>query len=139
MTAPDFLPRHEALLRLIVAAGGPVQPGTLAQSLHDSRPTINRGLRDLLALGLLEKLGGGRSTRYVATPAATAALDRVSSPSSTSSVEPGRLHWSATARSLVDALGAPLGTRAPIGYERAFVDDYIRSNTTALATTSHEG
>lgn len=109
-----------------------MQPGTLAQSLHDSRPTINRGLRDLLALGLLEKLGGGRSTRYVATPAATAALDRVSSPSSTSSVEPGRLHWSATARSLVDVLGAPLGTRAPIGYERAFVDDYIPNQSSLL-------
>ncbi len=74
MTTPTLAPRHDALLRLVLAAGEPVQPRALEQTLQASRPTINRALRDLLASGFLEKLGDGRSTRYVATDAAKAAL-----------------------------------------------------------------
>ncbi|MFC7208823.1 HTH domain-containing protein [Comamonas endophytica] len=51
------MPRHHALLRLVLAASGPIQPGALEQALQVSRPTINRDLRDLLTTGFLEKLG----------------------------------------------------------------------------------
>ena len=74
MTIPKLSPRHVALLRLVLAAAESVQTGALEQALQASRPTINRALRDLLACGFLEKLGDGRSTRYVATDAAKAAL-----------------------------------------------------------------
>ncbi len=121
MTTPPLSSRHDALLRLVLAAGEPVQPGTLEQALQASRPTINRALRDLLAYGLLEKLGGGRSTHYRATDAAKAAVS-----------EPGLLRWSPTALPLVEALRAPLGTRTPVGYERSFVSDYIPNQSSLL-------
>ena len=65
---------QRALLHLVIAAGEPVQPGTLERSLDASRPTLNRALRDLLGAGLLQKHGDGRSTRYTATDAARVAL-----------------------------------------------------------------
>lgn len=67
MTTPSLPPRHEALLRRVLAAGKPVAPSALEHALQVSRPTINRDLRDLLAAGFLEKRGDGRSTRYLLT------------------------------------------------------------------------
>lgn len=128
MSTPVLPPRHDALLRLVLAAGGPVQPGALEQALQVSRPTINRDLRNLLAAGFLEKQGDGRSTRYVATDAAKAALGGLPSAALT----PARsLQWSPAAVPLVEALRAPLGTRTPQGYERSFVDNY-RPNQSSL-------
>ncbi|WP_110400320.1 Fic family protein [Sphaerotilus hippei] len=131
MTAASLSPRHEALLRLVLGAGAPVQPGALEQALQSSRPTINRALRDLLASGLLEKLGDGRSTRYLATDAAQAALGAVVSvePTATGS---GLLRWSPAALSLVESLRAPLGTRTPVGYDSSFVGNYIPNQSSLL-------
>lgn len=129
MTPPVLPPRHEALLRLVLAAGGPVQPGALEQALQVSRPTINRDLRNLLAAGFLEKQGDGRSTRYVATNAAKSALGALPSAAPT----PARsLQWSPAAIPLVEALRAPLGTRIPQGYERSFVDNYLPNQSSLL-------
>src|SRR4051812_25421064 len=108
MSAATLSPRHEALLRLVLAAGHPMQPGALEQALQASRPTINRALRDLLAAGLLEKLGDGRSTRYLATDAAKAALGALPSAAPAG---PGLLQWSPAALALLETLRAPLGTR----------------------------
>lgn len=131
MTAPTLSPRHDALLRLVLAAGEPVQPGALEQALQASRPTINRALRDLLASGFLKKLGDGRSTRYLATDAAKAARGGLPSapPLPTG---PGLLQWSPAALPLVETLRAPLGTRTPVGYESSFVDDYIPNQSSLL-------
>lgn len=131
MTAPTLLPRHEALLRLVLAAGGAVQPGALGQALRVSRPTINRALRDLLASGFLQKLGDGRSTRYVATDAGKAALGGLPSATPTPA-GPGLLRWSPAALPLVEALRAPLGTRTPVGYETSFVGNYIPNQSSLL-------
>jgi len=131
MTAAAFSPRQDALLRLVLAAGEPVQPGALEQVLQASRPTINRDLRDLLAAGFLERLGDGRSTRYVATEAARAALG--ASPSAAlTPARPGLLQWSPAALPLVEALRAPLGTRAPVGYESSFVGNYVPNQSSLL-------
>ena len=131
MTALTLSPRHDALLRLLLAAGAPVQPGAMEQALQASRPTINRTLRDLLAAGLLEKLGGGRSTRYVATHTAKVALGALPSAVPTPP-GPGLLQWSPAALPLVQALRAPLGTRTPVGYESHFVDSYIPNQSSLL-------
>lgn len=130
MTAPTLPPRHETLLRLVLAAAEPVQPAALEQALKASRPTINRALRNLLASGFLEKLGDGRSTRYVATVAAKAALSVL--PPATPTPGLGLLQWSPAAIHLVEALRAPLGTRTPVGYESSFVDDYIPNQSSLL-------
>ena len=130
MTTPALSPRHDALLRLVRAATGPVQPGALEQALKVSRPTINRALRELLAVGFLEKLGNGRSTRYVATDAAKAALGAL--PSTAPTAEHGLMQWSPAALPLIESLRAPLGTRAPTGYESSFVDSYIPNQSSLL-------
>lgn len=129
MTLPVLSSRHHALLRLVLAAGGPVQPRALEQALQASRPTINRALRNLRASGFLEKLGDGRSTRYVATEAAKAALGVLPAAAPTAA---GLLQWSPTARPLVDMLRAPLGARTPAGYERSFLDDYLPNQSSLL-------
>lgn len=130
MTFPTLAPRHKALLRLIIAAGEPVQPGSLEQALEASRPTINRALRDLLTQGLLEKLGDGRSTRYVATDAAKALSGGPSAAPSPAG--PGVLRWSPATMPLIEALRAPLGTRTPVGYESGFVGSYIPNQSSLL-------
>ena len=131
MTIPALAPRHEALLRLVLAAGEPVPPGALELALRTSRPTINRALRDLLACGFLHKLGDGRSTRYVATEAATAAWGALPAATRTPT-GPGLLQWSAAARPLVETLRAPLGTRTPVGYDSNFVDHYTPNQSSLL-------
>lgn len=131
MTAPKLLPRHASLLHQVLAAGVPVQPGALEQSLQASRPTINRALRDLLASGFLEKLGAGRSTRYVTTDAGRVALGALAS-ASPARAGPGLLQWSPAALPLVDMLRAPLGTRTPVGYDSSFVDNYIPNQSSLL-------
>lgn len=131
MPSASLPPRHEALLRQVLAAGAPVQPGALEQALPSSRPTLNRALRDLLASGLLEKLGDGRSTRYVATDAAKAALGAVVSAKPTTT-GPGLLRWSPTALPLVESLREPLGTRTPVGYDSSFVGNYIPNQSSLL-------
>ncbi len=131
MMSSSLPPRHEALLRLVLAAREPVQPGALEHAFQASRPTINRALRDLLVCGFLEKLGAGRSTRYVATVAAQTVLG--AAPSATpASAETGLLQWSPAALPLVTALRAPLGTRTPVGYESSFVGDYIPNQSSLL-------
>ncbi len=125
MPTPTLSHRHDALLRLVLAAGAPVQPGALEHSLPASRPTINRALRDLLAAGFLEKMGDGRSTRYVATDAAKAVLGGALASAAPAPAGPGLLQWSSAVLPLVEALRAPLGTRTPVGFESSFVNDYI--------------
>jgi len=88
-------------------------------------------LRDLLASGFLEKLGGGRSTRYVATDAAKAALGALPSAAPTPAGL-GPLQWSPAALPLVETLRAPLGTRTPVGYESSFVDNYLPNQSSLL-------
>lgn len=129
MTIPVLPPRHDALLRLVLAAGGPAQPRALEQGLQASRPTINRDLRNLLAAGFLERQGDGRSTRYVVTEAAKAALGILPSAAPTPAKS---LQWSPAAIPLVETLRAPLGTRTPVGYERSFVDNYIPNASSLL-------
>jgi Fic family protein len=131
MTTPTLLPRHDALLRLVLATGEPVPPRALEQALQASRPTINRALRDLMASGFLAKRGDGRSTRYVATYAAQAALGALPS-AEPSPAGPGPLQWSPAALPLVETLRAPPGTRTPVGYECGFVGDYIPNQSSSL-------
>lgn len=131
MTIPTLSERNAALLRHIFATRSPTTPGALEQVLDISRPTINRSLRQLLAAGLLEKQGDGRSTRYVATDAARTALE-VNTPPVLAPTQSGLLQWSQAAMPLINSLKAPLGTRTPVGYERNFVHDYIPNHSSLL-------
>lgn len=137
MTPPSLASlslRHEAMLRQILAARRPIEPGALEQILQASRPSINRTLRDLVAAGFLEKLGAGRATRYVATDAGQSALAALPSLATVPPLT-GHLHWSPAALPLVQALRAPLGTRTPVGYERSFVANYVPNQSSLLPPT----
>lgn len=128
MSIPGLLPRHEALLRLVLTLDEPVQASALEQALQVSRPTLNRDLRDLVTSGMLDKRGDGRATRYVATEAAQGLL-----PSAASlPAGPGALQWSPAAQALVEVLRTPLGTRTPVGYDRSFVGNYIPNQSSLL-------
>ncbi|WP_029461550.1 Fic family protein [Serpentinimonas barnesii] len=131
MTHPTLSPRHEALLRQVLVAGKPVAPSALEHALQVSRPTLNRDLRNLLAAGFLKKQGDGRSTRYLATEAAVVAL-RFLPPGFQTPLRSAALQWSASAQRLVEALGAPLGTRTPVGYDSGFVSSYIPNQSSLL-------
>lgn len=110
--SPDAVPtpRQQALLRHLARAAGALQPAALVQALGLSRPTLNRELRELLAMGLITKAGDGRSTRYTATTGA----------------------WSTRAQPLVASLQAPLMTRTPVGYDQRFVADYVPNQSSLL-------
>jgi len=108
-----------------------MDPGGFAYRGFCSRPTINRALRDLLTAGFLEKPGDGRSTRYVATDAAKAALGASPSAAPTPAA-PGLLRWPPAALPLVEMLRAPLGTRTPVGYESSFVNNYLPNQSSLL-------
>lgn len=134
MSTPTLSARQNAVLRLVLAAAEPVQPGALEKSLETSRPALNRTLRELLALGLLEKRGDGRSTSYIATIAAKTMFQTQPEdhPSQTSL---SQLRWSAAAQSLVESLRAPLGTRTPVGYDTRFVGNYVPNQSSLLPPT----
>lgn len=131
MTPSSLSARHEALLRQVLAAAIPVAPITLERTLQVSRPTINRDLRELLAVGFLAKRGDGRSTRYLVTAAGEAAL-RALPLSDQTPTGPRHLPWSAAAQTLVETLRAPLGTRTPVGYDSGFVNSYIPNQSSLL-------
>ncbi len=131
MTVSALSAREETLLRHILDAGTPTSPATLEQVLQVSRPTINRTLRDLVGAGFLDKQGAGRSTRYVASDAARVTL-AASSPHAPPTTGPRLLQWTPAALPLVVSLGAPLGTRTPVGYESTFVSDYIPNQSSLL-------
>ena len=141
--AQSILPlREDALLRLALANEGPVAPGTLQARLQIARPTLNRVLRNLLAAGLLERVGNGRSTCYIVTPGAQEMLgSRSDVLSHRASVPPTRIRlaepkpwtWSAAAMPLVRSLHAPLGVRSPVGYEIGFLESYVPNESSLLA------
>jgi Fic family protein len=100
------------------AAGPDALPTASVIALHlaVSRRTVNRTLARLVADGQLEKMGSGPTTGY--RPA--------SPPTSTSSnAPPLPVARSAEAAALLAQLSRPLGSRTPVTYERAFVDDYV--------------
>lgn len=116
----------ELLAYIRQAAAGPDGPPTasaIAQHLNVSRRTTNRMLARLVANGQLEKTGSGPTTGYRPTSAPTGA---------SSDGPPLRVARSAEAAALLAQLSRPLGSRAPVSYERAFVDDYVPNESSLL-------
>ena len=75
-----------------------------------SRPTVNRHLHKLVKAGQITREHAGRATGYrLAMPAAPA-----------------------PAKSLREYLLQPLAARAPVSYQRAFVDDYVPNDSALL-------
>ncbi len=108
------------------AAVGPVGPptaGVIAQHLKVSRRTVNRILARLVADGQLERTGSGPTTGYRLISAPTSVL--LDGP-------PLPVPRSAEAAALLAQLSRPLGSRTPVSYERAFVDDYVPNDSSLM-------
>jgi Fic family protein len=108
------------------AAAGPDGPPTasaITQHLKVSRRTVNRTLARLVATGQLEKAGSGPTTAYRPTGSPTRA-----SPEG----PPLAVARGAEAAALLAQLSRPLGSRSPVSYERAFVDDYVPNESSLL-------
>ena len=103
--------RKEAILNAVKAAPSPVRPSTLMDSIASSRASLNRDLKSLTEAGLLEILGKGRSTRYLA------AVDPDEPPKA-------RRQWSSAATALLGSLSTPPATRPQVRYDPSFLAAY---------------
>lgn len=82
--------------------------------------TVKRQLDVLLNAGEVLREGRGRATRYrIADAPPAAPIAAVTSPPSAG------MAWSASGQALLAQLQRPLAARQPVGYQRAFVDDYV--------------
>lgn len=108
-------------------------PEDIAAQVTASRATVNRYLVKLLASGEVTRLGSGPATRYTPTSAS-----RTMPPAAPASRQPPPVrlpvgfHFSATVTPLALALQAPIGTRTPVTYQRALVDDYAPNQSSWL-------
>src|SRR5665213_2580596 len=105
----------------------------IAAHLRTPRPTVNRHLRKLVEERLLLVEGTGPSTRYRRRATGSrhsAEIVETANASDSVSVSASPT-WSPTALALREQLQMPLGTRAPVTYQRKFVDDY-RPNQSSL-------
>ena len=117
------------ILALVAAAPSEgLAADEIVAQVRASRPTVNRALRRLLDTGALRRTGASVSTRYELPGPGIAAVPAVREPAPT---ESGSLVFGEEAQGLLAVLRAPLGSRAPVGYQRSFVDDY-RPNETQL-------
>ena len=98
------------------SAQGPPRAAEITVHLGVSRPAVNRLLRALVDEHRLEKTGVGPQTRYRPCSAVHSQPQAVSEGDG----------WPpySEAQALKAALSAPLGTRAPVTYDRSFVDAY---------------
>ncbi|WP_176060688.1 Fic family protein [Paraburkholderia sp. BCC1876] len=110
----------EYIARELEAGATGVSAGAIQAQVNRPRPTVNRALARLVATGVLERNGAGRSVTYRiaprSTPAPTIAHDQQEARDSPA--------WCYRSTELVAALSAPLATRKPVSYQRVFVDGY---------------
>jgi Fe2+ or Zn2+ uptake regulation protein len=101
-------------------------PDAITKGIDAKRPTVNRHLAKMAADGIIRKLYAGPTTRYALPDSAPAAH-----------IAPLIKHagnafqFSSSCQPLIEHLKAPIGTRKPVTYLRAFLDDY-EPNTSSL-------
>lgn len=90
----------------------------IAAQVAASRSTVNRYLARMLAAGDIIRFGSGPATRY-ALPA-TPVVEKIPTAPQASA----GFHFSQSVQPIVRRLQEPIGTRNPVTYQRAFVEDY---------------
>ena len=109
----------EAVAR--IPGGGSVEAIRKASGVDGARRTLQRRLAVLVAQGRLIRDGRGQGTRYrvprgKAAPAAHSAVDY-------------HIPVSTEAALISESVRAPIQARLPVGYRRAFLDDYRPGET----------
>ncbi|MGB3431737.1 Fic family protein [Achromobacter sp.] len=114
-----------------------VSSSELAYRTGVSWSTVKRQLENLRKAGAILREGHGRATRYrIAdeTPASmlpTTIATRLAEPAS----EAIGMIWSERGQALLARLRQPLAARAPVGYERTFVDSYVPNQSSLLPSS----
>ncbi len=90
--------------------------------------TVKRHLAALRIAGQIVREGQGRATRYSLARSVPSSESQAGDVPRMADVVP----WSSRARALRGWLQQPLGARPPVGYSRAFVDEYIPNQTSLL-------
>lgn len=107
----------------------------LANSIDTSWSTVKRQLDVLLKTGMVQRVGRGRATRYrIADPTSAGALPTASIVTRLAEPAPdaGGMIWSEPGQALLAHLRQPLASRAPVGYQRSFVDEYVPNHSSLL-------
>lgn len=100
------------------------------------RRTLQRWLNELIALGAIRRSGQGRASQYHATPPA-APPPRLAEPPSASYAATS-IPLGNEARWIEQHIRQPLPLRQPVGYQQAFLEDYLPNQTFYLPATIRE-
>lgn len=138
--AKPYLPKEiRDYLQLQAALGVPASsPDDIAAKVSGSRATVNRHLARMLGAGEVVRVGSGPATRYALPVVADTPYAMPNAALSASLRQPGAeyprqgFRFPARARPLIQALQAPVGTRAPVTYLRSFVDAYTPNLSSLL-------
>jgi DNA-binding transcriptional ArsR family regulator len=119
---------------------GPAHPAEITTYVRGARPTVNRHLRKLVEAGQIVREGTGPATTYrYKQPASTE--QRATERALATDIARGTASppWSVAAREIRARLEAPMGTRAPVSYQRKFVDDYHPNHSSLLPAALADG
>lgn len=99
-------------------------PDSITIGIEAKRPTVNRHLAKMAASGIIRKLYAGPATRYAL-------------PDSQSSVTPSLpagvvFKFPTMCQNLIKHLTAPIGSRKPVTYLRAFIEEYEPNKSSLL-------
>ncbi|CAN5535663.1 hypothetical protein BH10PSE18_BH10PSE18_17490 [soil metagenome] len=130
------MPVKDELANFLRAQGQTEQPWLssteLATQVTASWSTVKRQLDALLKAGEVLREGQGRATRYrIADAAAATKPARTHVPAAPSQPSAGMI-WSEHGETLLAQLKRPMAARQPVGYLRAFVDEYLPNEHSLL-------
>lgn len=130
--------RNQILAYLQQQLGAGVEasgPEAITGNVDASRPTVNRYLARMAATGEVRKVGSGPATRYAlpaGTTKATATARVANIPQPVITLLGAGFKFSPDRQPLIAELTAPIGTRKPVTYQRAFVESYVPNETSLL-------
>ncbi len=133
------MPVREDILQILHTRQREARPwlssSELAGGIDTSWSTVKRQLDVLLKVGLVLREGRGRATHYRVvdqTPAWAYAATDIATRLAEPTPDTNEMMWSEHGQALLAHLRQPLASRAPVGYQRSFVDDYVPNQSSLL-------
>lgn len=118
-------PEMKAILRIVkqFPDGAGIEDIEARLSLPVTRRTLQRWLQGLITQERLQKVGRARATRYLASHIVEVAVHQPSAAPYTAQAD-GLIQLSNEGADVERHVRQPLQKRSPVGYQRAFLDDY---------------
>lgn len=133
---------REAILQILRNRQREARPwlssSELAGNIDTSWSTVKRQLDALLKANLVLREGRGRATRYRVAdqaPAWAYATTRLATRLAEPTPDISGTIWSEHGLALLAHLRQPLASRAPVGYQRSFIDNYVPNQSSLLPPT----